>query len=225
MSEPGSRISDSVLESQQIPECNRLNEYCICGVEMTNFKWRLIGKMCSALLALATAQAHAADLTILTAGAFRQVVVAVVPGYERDTGNHVVVKNDTAGALIKRIEAGETFDLLIVPKPLMKQLATSHLVVDEGIPLASVGIGVAVKEGASKPDISTVAAFKATLLKANKIAYIDPGSGGSSGTYVANLLQRLGLSDALKNRIVRSRDPPDKRTTSGERRIYRGTTP
>jgi len=167
-----------------------------------NFESSLGKNICYATFALFAAQAHAADLTILTAGAFRQVVLAVVPSYEHDTGNHVVIKNDTAGALVKRIKSGEPFDLLIVPKPVMEQLAKSHLVVDDGKPLASVGIGVAVREGASKPDISTVAAFKATLLKAKKIAYIDPGSGGSSGMYVANLLQRLGLADALKNRIV-----------------------
>ena len=167
-----------------------------------SFNWLFRGKICCAILAVSTAQVHAADLTILTAGAFRQVVLAVAPSFEHDTGNHVVVKNDTAGALVKRIKSGEPFDLLIVPKPVMEQLATSHLVVGEGKPLASVGIGVAVKNGANKPDISTVAAFKTTLLKANKIAYIDPASGGSSGTYVANLLQRLGLAETLKNRVV-----------------------
>lgn len=159
-------------------------------------------KICGAILALCAANAHAADITILTAGAFRQVVLGVVPGYEHDTGNHVIVKNDTAGALVKRIHSGEKFDLLIVPEPVMKPLAESHLVVDEGKPLASVGIGVAVREGEQKPDVSTVAAFKAALLHAKKIAYIDPASGGSSGTYVANLLQRLGLADTLKDRIV-----------------------
>jgi molybdate transport system substrate-binding protein len=66
------------------------------------------------------------------------------------------------------------------------------------INIASVGIGVAVKEGTPMPDISTVDALKKTLLAARSVTYIDPASGGSSGIYFSNLLDRLGIADQVK---------------------------
>jgi molybdate transport system substrate-binding protein len=164
--------------------------------------FRASGLVVIAFLAIQASSAAAADLTILTAGAFKQVVMAAIPAYEHDTGQHVIVKNDTAGALVKRIDAGEAFDVLIVPSPVMKTLSQANRVVGNGTPLASVGVGVAIRTGTPAPDIATVAAFKQTLLNARKIAYIDPASGGSSGIYVVQLLQRLGIADALKDRSV-----------------------
>jgi molybdate transport system substrate-binding protein len=67
--------------------------------------------------------------------------------------------------------------------------------------LAKVGIGVMVKAGAAKPDVSSVEAFKRAVLNAGSIAYIDPESGGSSGAYVAVLLSRLGLTDRISGKI------------------------
>jgi molybdate transport system substrate-binding protein len=64
--------------------------------------------------------------------------------------------------------------------------------------LARVGVGVMVKAGAPVPDVSTVEAFKRAVLAAKSVSYIDPASGGSSGIYVANLLQKLGIADQVK---------------------------
>ena len=64
--------------------------------------------------------------------------------------------------------------------------------------LASVGVGVVVKEGAPKPDISTVEAFKRALLAAKSVAYIDPASGGSSGIYFDKLLEKMGIADQIR---------------------------
>ncbi|MFZ3251580.1 MAG: substrate-binding domain-containing protein, partial [Pseudolabrys sp.] len=64
--------------------------------------------------------------------------------------------------------------------------------------LATVGVGVVVKEGAPKPDVSTVEAFKRALLAAKSVAYIDPASGGSSGVYIDKLLERLGIADQVR---------------------------
>ncbi len=68
--------------------------------------------------------------------------------------------------------------------------------------LARVGIGVAVRKGAPAPDIATVAAFKAALLQARSVAYIDPAAGGSSGIYLAQLFAKLGIADAIKDKAV-----------------------
>jgi molybdate transport system substrate-binding protein len=143
--------------------------------------------------------AAAAEIKVLTAGAFKQVVVALVPEFEKQTGHKVIVDNDTAGALQKRIEGGEAFDVAFITPGVINALAKSGKVVDgTATPLARVGVGVMVKAGAPKPDVSTVEAFKQALLAAKSVAYIDPASGGSSGIYVAGLLDKLGIADQVK---------------------------
>src|SRR5215510_6233168 len=141
----------------------------------------------------------AADVKVLTAGAFKQVVIALVPAYEKQTGNKVAVDNDTAGGLQKRIEDGEAFDVAVITPAVVDNLAgKGKIAAGSRVNLASVGVGVVVKEGAPKPDVSTVEAFKRALLEARSVAYIDPASGGSSGIYVDKLLERLGIADQVR---------------------------
>ncbi len=141
----------------------------------------------------------AAELKLLTAGAFKSTVLALLPEYERTSGNKVSVENDTVGALMKRIEAGESFDVVVMTPAAVDKLASEGKVISGSrTNLARVGVGVMVKAGASKPDISTVAAFKKALLEAKSISFIDPASGGSSGIYVEKLLERLGIADQVK---------------------------
>jgi len=146
-----------------------------------------------------TSSSSAADVKVLTAGAFKQVVLALVPDFEKQTGNKVVVDNDTAGGLKKRIEGGEIFDVAVITPAVLDELAgAGKIAAGTRVNLASVGIGVVVKEGAPKPDVSTVEAFKRALLEAKSVAYIDPTSGGSSGIYVDKLLERLGVADQVR---------------------------
>jgi len=152
------------------------------------------------LLAHATSPAvQAAELKVLTAGAYKQVVQALVPDFEKQTGHKVVVDNGTTGQLMKRIEGGEAFDLLIITPAAIDELTkTGKLTAGSEVKLATVVVGVAVKEGAPKPNISTVEKFKQALLAAKSVAYIDPASGGSSGIYVDNLLGKLGIADQIR---------------------------
>src|SRR3954471_14442149 len=99
--------------------------------------------------------ARADTVKVLTAGAFKQVLLAVIPRFEA-SGNKVVWDNDTAGGLVKRIEAGEGFDLVIASPAALETLARSGTVSGAGTGLARVGVGVAVREGAVQPDIGTV---------------------------------------------------------------------
>jgi molybdate transport system substrate-binding protein len=159
-----------------------------------------------ALLALGlsgAAPASSAEIKILTAGAFKPVVLALVPGFEKQSGHKVTVDNDTAGALTKRIEGGEAFDLVVLTPAALEQLAQKGKVAPgSSAPLARVAIGVAVKDGAPKPDISTVDAFKRALLQARAVAYIDPAAGGSSGIYLTQLFERLGIAADIKPKAV-----------------------
>lgn len=143
--------------------------------------------------------AGAAEIKVLTTGAFKQVVVALVPEFEKATGHQVVVDSGTVGELQKRVDGGETFDVLVLsPKGVEDYIKGGKIVAGSNANLAKVGVGVMVKEGAPKPDISSVEAFKQALRNAKSMAYIDPASGGSSGIYVANLLDKLGLADEVK---------------------------
>lgn len=143
--------------------------------------------------------AAAAEIKVLTAGAFKQVLLMLVPDFEKQTGHKVIVQNDTVGALAKRIEGGEVFDLAVLTPAAVNDLSSKgKFVAGSRTNLGRVGVGVVVKEGAPKPDISSVDAFKKALLAAKSVAYIDPAAGGSSGIYVAGLLDRLGVAAEVK---------------------------
>ncbi|MFL5032988.1 MAG: molybdate ABC transporter substrate-binding protein [Xanthobacteraceae bacterium] len=148
---------------------------------------------------MATVQASAAaEVKVLTAGAFKQIVLAVVPEFEK-SGHKLVVDNDTVGALVKRIEGGEAFDVAVLTPAAVDELTGKGKIASGSkTVLARVGVGVMVKAGAPAPDIGSVDAFKRALINAKSVAYIDPASGGSSGIYIANLLQKLGLADEIK---------------------------
>jgi len=145
--------------------------------------------------------ARAEPLKVLTAGAFKQVLLAVLPQFEA-AGHEVTWDNDTVGGLLKRIEAGEGFDVVIASPAALDTLGKSARIAGTGVGLAKVGVGVAVREGAAKPDISTVEGFKQALLAARAVAYIDPASGGSSGIYLSGLLERLGIADVIRPKAV-----------------------
>jgi molybdate transport system substrate-binding protein len=164
-----------------------------------DMKMTLLGLAILLMAAGAPRGAGAAEIKVLTAGAFKQVVVALVPEFEKQTGHKVVVDNGTVGQLTKRIDDGESFDVLFISPGAINELTKKGKIVEgSSVPLARVGVGVMVKAGASKPDVSTVDAFKKALLDAKSVAYIDPASGGSSGIYVAGLLDKLGIADQVK---------------------------
>jgi len=143
--------------------------------------------------------AAAAEIKVLTAGAFKQVLLTLLPDFERTTGHKVTLENDTLGALSKRIEGGEAFDLAVLTPAAVNDLSgKGKFVAGSRVNLARVGVGVVVKEGAPKPDIGSVDAFKRALLAAKSVAYIDPAAGGSSGIYVAGLLDKLGIAGEVK---------------------------
>ena len=151
------------------------------------------------MAAAAPRGAGAAEIKVLSAGAFKQVLLALLPGFERQTGHKVIVENDTVGALTKRIEGGESFDLAVLTPAAVDNLSSKgKFVAGSRANLARVGIGVVVKEGAPKPDVGSVEAFKRALLAAKSVAYIDPAAGGSSGIYVAGLLDKLGIAADVK---------------------------
>jgi molybdate transport system substrate-binding protein len=162
-----------------------------------NVRAVIAGLLASCCIGYAPAQA--AEINLLTTGAFKQVVLALVPDFEKQTGHKVVVTNDTAGGVKARVQKGEAADVAVATPSILAELAgEGKIVKGSEVKLANVGVGVAVKEGAPKPDISTVEAFKQALLKAKTVAYIDPKSGGSSGIYIDKLIEKLGIADQVR---------------------------
>jgi molybdate transport system substrate-binding protein len=147
---------------------------------------------------MSLSSAVAAEVKVLTAGAMKQVVLALQPQFEQ-LGHKLVVDNDTVGALQKRIEGGEAFDLVVVTPGVLERFAASNRIAPATrVNLARVAIGVMVRPGGKLPDISTVDGFKQALIDARSVAYIDPASGGSSGIYLDRLFEKLGIADAIR---------------------------
>src|SRR5579864_6773294 len=148
--------------------------------------------------------AQAADVTVISGGAFKQVLTPLAAQYEKETGNKINVTYRTVGQHLKLIrEGGESFDVAVLTPEAIEGLAKDGKVVPGSrADLARTGVGVVVKAGAPLPDISSVDAFKRTLLAAKSVAYIDPKAGGSSGIYVGKLLERLGIAGEVNAKAV-----------------------
>jgi molybdate transport system substrate-binding protein len=148
-------------------------------------------------LSLAMTQfATAADIKVISGGAFKQVLNALAAQYEKESGNTLDLTYQTVGQHLKLIKSGaETFDVAVLtPEAIDGLIKDGKVVAGSRADLAKTGVGVVVKTGTPLPDIGTVDAFKRALLKAKSVAYIDPAAGGSSGIYVGKLLERLGIA-------------------------------
>ena len=150
--------------------------------------------------AIASASAaHAAEIKLLSSGGMRDALIDLTPAFERATKHKVVATYGSPGAIRDRVLAGEPMDVLVFPGPAIDALAKQGKVVaDSKVNLARSGMGVAVRAGAPKPDISTPEAFRRTLLAAKSIVYTDPALGSPSGVHFAKVLERLGIADAMK---------------------------
>lgn len=146
------------------------------------------------------------ELKVLSTIAVRGAVEALVPGFEAKSGHKLDITWSTAPMLIKRIEAGETADALILSQAGIDALnKAGKIVPGTEVTLASSATAVSVKAGAPKPDISTPSAFVQALLAAKGIAYTDPAAGGASGVYFGQLIERLGIAAAIK---AKTKHPP-----------------
>ena len=156
---------------------------------------------CVAGLAL-TSGAQAAELVVLSAGAVKPVVPGLAELFQQETGHTVKITFDTVGALRKRA-ATEPAGVLIMSDVAIDDMIKQGIAVPgTRVDLARVGVGVAVKQGAPLPDISSTEAFKRTLLAARSIVYNDPAIGATSGIHFAAVLQRLGIADAVKDKTL-----------------------
>jgi len=143
----------------------------------------------------------AAEIKIFSTRAIATVLDKVGPGFERTTGHRLNLTTDIAIRMVRRIRDGEPFDFLVAAPGQMDALIREGKIIPETrTDLTRSGIGVQVRAGAPKPDISSVHAFKRALLDAKSIAYLKEGQ---SGVYIAGLLERLGIAEAIKAKVTR----------------------
>jgi molybdate transport system substrate-binding protein len=146
-----------------------------------------------------TRGAALAELTVYSTIGMRSAAEELFARFEKASGHKLSVTWGTAPMLVKRIEGGETADVLILSRAGIDALIKQNKIAPgSDITLAGSGVAIAVKAGAPKPDISTAEALKRTLLAAKSIAYSEPSAGGASGVYFAKLLERMGIAEAMK---------------------------
>jgi molybdate transport system substrate-binding protein len=154
------------------------------------------------------ATAKPAEISVLSASAMRSVMTDLTQAFRRETGHSVTLGFATAGAIEKRILAGDPADVVITTDAAMERIAGQGLVIRATSTIvARTGLGIGVREGARKPDISSVNKFKQTLLAAKSITYPDPARGGASGIHFARVIERLGIAQTVKEKTVLGASP------------------
>lgn len=152
-----------------------------------------------AVLSLA-ASLRAAEVRVLASNGVKEALLELAPAFERASGNKLVISLGVAAALKRQIEAGQAFDLAILPAALLNDLAKQGKVDARGrAAIARSGVGIGIRKGARRPDIRTEQALRRTLLNADSITWAKEGQ---SGIYFASLLQRIGVAERMKGKIV-----------------------
>jgi molybdate transport system substrate-binding protein len=182
---------------------------------------RRVAALATAVL-LAAACAQADEIRVMTSGAFTAAYRLLVPEFERTSGHRVVTTygasmGSGANTIPSRLQSGEQADLVIMAASALEDLINRGMVAkDSRVDLVRSQIGMAVRTGAAKPDISTVDALRQTLLNAKSIAY----SSSASGVYLSTeLFRRLGVSEAIKNKVKPSEGAVGELVARGEAEI------
>jgi len=143
---------------------------------------------------------NAREIKIWTARAIATVLAEIGPEFERKTGHKLIVSSDLPPAFAARADKGEEFDLLITGSSVIDDwIAAGRILPNTRTAISRSGIGVGVRVGTRKPNISSVEAFKQALLDAKSIAYLKVGSG----IHISNLLERLGIAEAVAAKATR----------------------
>ncbi|MBV9556292.1 MAG: substrate-binding domain-containing protein [Pseudolabrys sp.] len=151
------------------------------------------------LAAGAACRADAADILVLSGNGARGAVRALTEEFERTTGHKVTLHFEVNAAIKRKIDAGAEFDAVVLNPPVIEALeASGKIEPGTRADIGRAGLGVGIRTGAPRPDISSVAAFRSTLLAANAVAY--PGEG-ASGIYFAGLVDRLGITEQMKAKL------------------------
>jgi molybdate transport system substrate-binding protein len=137
------------------------------------------------------------EIKVLSSLATREAYLELVPQFEASSGHKVTTTWAGTADILKRIGGSEIYDIIVSSAKSLEDLAKQGKIASGATVLATCGIGMAVRKGATKPDVSTSEAFKQAMLNAKTIGY----STGPSGVYLAGLFERMGIADAVKSKI------------------------
>jgi molybdate transport system substrate-binding protein len=141
-----------------------------------------------------------APLRVLSSNGIAAVIEHLKPELEKAVGQPLSIEFSASASLKPRIEGGEAFDVAILTPAQMADLAKQGKVVaSSNADIARAGVGVGVKSGARKPDVSTPEAFKATMLKAKSVTYTE---NGQSRVAIDKAFEKLGIADAMRPKII-----------------------
>ena len=157
---------------------------------------RMLALAATAALALGPS-AQAAEVRVLASNAVKTVLEELGPQFEKSSEHKLTMVFGTAAALKGEIEKGAAVDVALLTDGGINDLVKQNKLTSAA-PLAGSGAGVAIKKGAAKPDLSSIEAFKKTLLDAKSIAYVEQGA---TGIYLKSLFEKLGVADAIKGKV------------------------
>jgi molybdate transport system substrate-binding protein len=154
-----------------------------------------------AVLALASAGANAAEITLVAPGGIKAALEDLIPKFEAQSGHKVKATYGSGGGTKAQVIRGEPFDVPVVQLPLEPVIASGNVVPASETPLAHVEVGIAVRTGQPKPDISSADKVKKLLLDAKYIAYPNAAGGAAAGVSFEQTLQKLGIAEQMKPKI------------------------
>jgi len=150
------------------------------------------------MMVIGSITAQAAEVNVIAAAAVKEVVLGLIPAFEKSSGHKVTTIWAGTEAITKRISGGEVADIVLIAAPnIDKLISEGRLVAGSRVDVARSGIGVAVRAGLPKPDISSGDAVKQAVLAAKSVAY----SSGPSGFYLADLFKKMGIADQIKDKV------------------------
>jgi len=143
----------------------------------------------------------AAKIKAISANGMREVIADTKARFEATTGYRLAVTVVETGEIRRRVLAGEIYDVVIVPANVMDAFVAAGKIKPEPTPTVVINFGLAVRADVEKPDVSTPAALKKTLLAAKTVLITDPSTGGISGVHLMEVLEQLGIAEAMKPKL------------------------
>jgi molybdate transport system substrate-binding protein len=160
---------------------------------------------CAILAAsLAVAPTAAADeIRVLSTGAPAEIVKHLAAKFARESGHRILVTVANPATILQKLSGGETPDIVVAPAAIIDSLAKSGtMLAGSRVDLARVGVGVVVREGAARPEISTAEAVRRMLVGARSIVYPDPAGGGQTGAALTRMIDRMGLAEIVTPKLT-----------------------
>jgi molybdate transport system substrate-binding protein len=171
------------------------------GAGMTGCKF--FNAVAFSLAIASPTEAVALELRVLSGSGVQPVMSEIIPRFESVSGHRVIFDYGTVGGMAARIQDGESADVIIASGPQIAELEKrSKVVTGSRTDLAKTGIGIFVRKGTPKPDISSVDSFKRTMLASKSIGWNDPAAGAPVSIYMLGVFERLGISQEMKSKTV-----------------------